>query len=200
MLLRADLKAHEARLNVLNEFITDLVGRRLIQRLLDNPSFRPLLEIELNGCTTYRSARLLAAEDLVKMEEFKVRAPPFRGRYCEAMQVTHAGEIVLIEELEGLEENRWLSILRQSVVAYSCIDEGNGICGTRSFIETALELPDPDILKRVVSPWSRCRQFPEASGIMQRLDEEQRASAAHWWSATTNMRRSGRIIELPSSV
>lgn len=200
MLMRADLLAHEARQAVLCEFITDTVGRRLIQRLLDNPTLRPLLELKLNGCTTYRAARLLAAENLGKIEKFKARPVPFRGRECEAIDVTQIGEILIAEELDGLEENRWLSILQRSILAYSCIDDGNGICGTRAFVETALELPDPDILKRLVSVWNGSRQFPEATTISHQLNDEQRASAAHWWSDSGNMKRSGRIVELPSSL
>ncbi|EIE51426.1 hypothetical protein C357_08950, partial [Citreicella sp. 357] len=46
MLLRADRSAYEAKQAVLREFITDNVGRCLIQRLLDNPSIRPLLELK----------------------------------------------------------------------------------------------------------------------------------------------------------
>ncbi|SHL78935.1 hypothetical protein SAMN05444398_105268 [Roseovarius pacificus] len=200
MLLRADLLAHEARQAVLCEFITDSVGRRMVQRLLDNPTFRPLLELKLNGCTTYRGARLLAAEELVKLETFKVRPSPFRGEKFEALTITSLGEIFVSEEIDGLEENRWLSILHRSILAYSCIDDGNGICGTRSFIETSLELPDPEILKRLVSVWSGSRQFPEASTIPQQINDEQRANAAHWWSEASIVTRSGRIVELPSSV
>lgn len=197
MLMRADLLAHEARQAVLREFITESVGRRLIQRLLDDPTFRPLLELKLNGCTTYRGARLLAPENLVKVENFKARPAQFRGKECEAIDITQVGEILIAEELDGLEENRWLSILQRSILAYSCIDDGNGICGTRAFVETALELPDPDILKRLVSVWNGSRQFPEATAINQKLNDEQRASASHWWSGSSSTARSGRIVELP---
>lgn len=198
MLLRADRSAHEAKQAVLREFITDDVGRRLIQRLLDNPLIRPLLELKLNGCTTYRAARLLAAEELVKTEEFKVRPAPFRGRKCEAIEISQLGEIMLLEEREGLEENRWMLILQRSILGYSCIDDGNGISGTRAFIETSLELPDPDILKRLVRIWGGDRQFSEAGSISHQLKDEQRASAAHWWSEAPSLKRSGRIVELPS--
>ena len=197
MLLRADLSAHEAKQKVLREYITDNVGRRLIQRLLDNPSVRPLLEVKLNGCTSYRAARLLAAEELVKTVEFKARPAPFRGRRCEAIEISHLGEIFLSEEQEGLEENTWMSILPYSIVAYSCIDDGSGISGTRAFIETSLELSDSDILKRLVRIWGGDRQFPDASAVSHQIEDEQRAGAAHWWSSEPSLKRSGRIVELP---
>ncbi|WP_370311717.1 hypothetical protein [Sagittula sp.] len=198
MLLRADQSAYEAKQAVLREFITDNVGRRLIQRLLDNPSIRPLLELKLNGCTSYRSARLLAAEELVKIEEFKARPAPFRGRKCEAVEISQLGEILLAEEQEGLEENTWMSILQRSIVAYSCIDDGNGISGTRAFIETSLELSDSDILKRLVRIWGGARQFPDAGVASHQIEDAQRAGAAHWWSSEPNLKRSGRIVELPA--
>lgn len=199
MLIRADRSAHEAKQAVLREFITDEVGRRLIERLLDSPSVRPLLELKLNGCTSHRAARHLAVEELVTIVEFKVRPAPFRGRVCEAIEISPLGEIFLAEEQEGLEDNRWMSILQRSIVAYSCVDDGTGISGTRAFIETSLELPDPDILKRLVRVWGGARQFPDAAANLHRIEDEQRAGAAHWWSDMPTLKRSGRIVELQTS-
>jgi hypothetical protein len=196
MLIRTDRSVHEAKQAVLREFITDAVGQRLIRRLLDSPAVRPLMELKLNGCTSYRAARYLAAEELVRIEEFKARPAPFRKRECEAIEISSLGEVLLAEEQEGLDENRWMSILRSSIVAYSCIDDGTGVCGTRAFIETSLELPDPDILKRLVRVWGGNRQFPDAATISHKIDDEQRADAAHWWSDMPRLKRTGRIVEL----
>ena len=196
MLLRADILAHQAKQSVIEEFVTDMVGRRLINRLLDNPPLRPLLEIKLNGCTTYRATKLLVAEEFVKIEKFKARMSPFRGRECEAIEITTLGEMTIFEEQEGVENNKYISILHQAILAYSCIDDGNGICGTRAFLETALELPDQEILKRLVGVWTGARQFPDAISFDQNLKDEQRAQAAHWWSEAGNLSRSGKIVEL----
>lgn len=196
MLVKADRLAHQARQAVLQEYVTDAVGRRILARAMNSPTMRPLLELELNGCTSYRSARLLLSEELVARRTFKARAQGFRGRECEYIELTTLGMAALFEEQEGLEDNRWLALLRGSIVGYCCVDDGQGICPTRSFLETALELPDPDILERVVHPISGERQFPEAAALRKRIDPNQRAKMSHWWSAAEGGARSGLIVDL----
>jgi hypothetical protein len=81
-------------------------------------------------------------------------------------------------------------------VGYCCIDDGQGICATRRFLQTALELPDPDILERVVRAESGEKQFPEAAALRKRVDDEQRAQSSHWWSTVEGSARSGLIVDL----
>ena len=196
MLLRADISAAQARREIYGQFIADEVGLRIVERVLANPVFRPLLELELNGCTGFQAARLLLSEALVRPVSFKARAQLFRSRPCEALELTPLGNATLWDEQEGLEDNRWFALLRGSIVGYSCIDDGSGICPTRDFLETALELPDLEILKRCVVSSTGERQFVDVGDTSKPVGEEQRAQASHWWSIVEGVDRSGRIVDL----
>lgn len=196
MLLRANISAAQARKEIYGEFIADEVGLRIIERALANPVFRPLLELELNGCTGFQAARLLLSEALVRPVTFKARTQRFRSRPCEALELTPLGNAMLWDEQEGLEDNRWLTLLRGSIVGYSCIDDGSGICPTRDFLETALEFPDPHVLKRCVVSSTGERQFTDVGDTLKPVDEERRVRASHWWSIVEGVDRSGRIVDL----
>lgn len=199
MLVKIDELACRARETVISEYVPDIIGRSLIRRLLRNPTIRPLLELELNGCTTFQSARILLGEGLVRTGQFKARASVFRGRLCECVEVTHLGREALLDELDGLEENRWIGLLRGAIVGYACVDQGYGICGRREFIEVALELPDPEVLRRIVHVPSGQRQFSVDIGSNKKVKDCERAKSAAWWSFHDEIRRTGRIIDLSES-
>jgi hypothetical protein len=74
------------------------------------------------------------SEELAIKTTFKARAQGFRGRECEFVEPSPLGMRILYEEHEGAEDNRWLGLLRGSLVGYCCIDDGQGICATRRFL------------------------------------------------------------------
>ncbi|MDV7143520.1 hypothetical protein R3X27_12600 [Tropicimonas sp. TH_r6] len=196
MLIEADRRAHRARLDVFEEYIDDPVGRRVLSRLGNDIVFRSLLELELNGCTSFRGTQVLNAGGLVTLSAFKVRAGRFRGRECLGQQVSEVGRDFLFYEQEGLEDSHWLGYLRGSVLAYACIDDGHGVCATREFLETSVEIDDLEILKRCVHPYGGAYLFPEAWGLSGKVSDKSRASASKWWSATTGPERSSAIVAL----
>lgn len=196
MLLRFDREAHEAQTKVINAFVKDSVGRRIIERMLQDPTTRPLMELELNGCTTFQSARVLVAESLAQPKTFRARAQGFRGKVCEYLELTPLGMASLFDEHEGLEENRWIALLRGAIIGYSCVDYGSGICATRERLEAALEIPDPELLRRCVHFTSGDRQFPETSSLGTPINDTERTRASHWWSSAEVKNRSGKIHDL----
>ncbi len=200
MLIEADRRAHEVRLAVYAEHVDDPVGRQMLSRLGNDLVFRSLLELELNGCTSYRGTQVLLAGELVSATTFKLRAGRFRGRECRSLQITSIGMAMMFSEQEGLEGNRWFEYLRGSVLGYACIDDGKGICTTREFLETSLEINDIEILKRCVHPFGGSFLFPETWGIAGKITEKTRASASKWWSPDVYPKRSGAIISLEESV
>ncbi|MDV7142963.1 hypothetical protein R3X27_09720 [Tropicimonas sp. TH_r6] len=200
MLIEAERRAHKARLDVFAEHIDDPVGLRLLARLGGDLVFRSLLELELNGCTSFRGTQILMAGELVSLQAFKIRTGPFRGRECSSLQITGIGMAMMFEEQDGLEDNRWLEYLRGSVLGYACIDDGRGICATREFLETSIEIDDLEILKRCVHPYSGTFAFPEAWGMTGKVDAKTRASASKWWSSNISPKRSSVIISLQESV
>ena len=181
---------------ILERHVGDPVARQIVKRAMEDRVFRALLELELNGCTTLLSTKVLQSEGLIRLTEFKARAAGFRGKHCEAVEITELGEARLWSEQEGLEDNRWLGFFRGSILGYACIDIGHGICATRSYVETALELHDYAIVKRLVHLNSGMRQFPDKQAAENIVSDAERAAAAHWWSALEGVKRSASIIDL----
>jgi len=198
MLLKIDREAHEVQKRVIKTFVNDSVGQRIIERMLRNPTTRPLMELELNGCTSFQSARVLVAESFVQPKTFRARAQGFRGKVCEYLEPTSLGMAALFDEHEGLEDNQWVALLRGAIIGYSCVDYGSGICATRDRLETALELPDPELLHRCVHFASGEKQFPEAQSLGTLINDNQRAEASYWWSSVEAEKRSGQVLDFSS--
>lgn len=196
MLVKADRLAHQARRAVLDEYVTDAVARRIIARAMSHPTWRPMFELGLNGCTSHRSTCFLVSDGLAETGTFETDAQGFRGRQCECLELTSSGTEAFQAEQARLERIPSLGPLRGALVGYCCIDDGQGICATRRFLQTALELPDPDILERVVRAESGEKQFPEAAASRKRIDDEERTKSSHWWSAIEGSARSGLIVDL----
>jgi hypothetical protein len=167
--------------------------------MLGSPIIRPLLELELNGCTNFEAARVLMADELVLPVKFKSRAQGSHGMTCEGIELTNFGLSTLFQNQEGLDGNPWWELFRNAILGYACIDRGSGICGTRSRIESALELPDADILRRLVFIGNGERQLHLAVCGSKMIDSTLRASTASWWSHEADARRSGQIIDFSLS-
>ena len=195
-LVEIELASRHSTREIVERYVRDPVARRIVTRALNDQVFRGLLELQLNGCTSFRLAKVLISEEMIRATPFKARTSEFRDEECDGIEISALGEARLWSEQEGLEENQWLGMLRGAVIGYVCIDNGQGICATRSFIETALELQDYSILKRLVEQHAGRRQFPALTTVDEAVDDEQRAAAAHWWSALEGVGRSGRILDL----
>lgn len=196
MLVEIEEAANRSMMEILRRHIQDPVARKIVARAIDDKVFRGLLELELNGCTSLLSAKLLNVEGVIRHTTFKGRAAGFRGTDCSAIEITEMGEARLWSEQEGLEDNRWLGFFRGSILGYACIDFGEGICATRSYIETALELYDFAIMKRLVQLNTGVRQFPDIQAAVEKVSDAERAAAAHWWSAVEGIERSATIVDL----
>ena len=181
---------------ILERHIADPVARKILSRAVEDQVFRALLELEFNGCTNMLSAKVLQSDELIRLTKFKARATGFREMRCEAVEITEMGYARLWAEQEGLEDNRWLGFFRGSILGYACIDIGHGICATRSYVETALELRDYAILKRLVHINSGIRQFPNTQTAKSKVSDQERAAAAHWWSTLEGVERVASVIDL----
>lgn len=67
---------------------------------------------------------------------------------------------------------------------------------TRELLETSLELPDSELLKRVVLVGSGEEQFPELKSVKSLIDAQARAKASHWWSTLDVAERNCQIVDL----
>ena len=167
---------------------------------MGSPTVRPLLELELNGCTNFEAARVLLADSLIMPVKFKTRAQGFHGMVCEGIELTSFGFATLFENQEGLEGNSWWEFLTDAILGYACIDRGRGICGTRSRVETALELPDADIVKRLVFTGNGEPQLQREVRGSREINPALRASTASWWSDIGSAKRSGDVIDLNEEI
>lgn len=199
MLVEFEVETRRAQQEVLNKYLSHPLGMALIRRMISNPILRALLELELNGCTSYRGVRLLVAEGFASVHTFKARAKLLHSRTCEYTQMTNLGYATMVQEQEGLELNQFMSLFRGAILGYACVDYGQGICITRELFETCLELSDVELLKRAVHAADGRIQFPELEAIKGVVNEELRARSATWWSILDeNAPRSDRILDLAS--
>lgn len=87
-------------------------------------------------------------------------------------------------------------LLKGAILGYACIDYGQGICVARELLETSIELPDSELLKRVVLVGSGEEQFPELKSVKSLIDAQARAKASHWWSTLDVAERNSQIVDL----
>lgn len=195
-LRNADIAARSARDKVIIEAVSDAGAFHFMRRLLSNPTLRPLMELELNGCTNLEGALMLSSQEYVRTTRFRGRSARFRAREFEALEMTSLGASALMSEVEGLEENRWLNEFQTAVEGYVCVDQGAGICLSRSHFETALEIPDPELLERVVFLNNGMRQIAELHRREDFIDAECRRDHSIWWSATGKGRNGVEVVDL----
>lgn len=192
----SDLAARRARDESLLEGVQQPLARSFVTNLLNRPVLRPLLELEINGCTNYEGALVLLGQELIQTTRFRCRSTDLRGAECEALEFSNLGWATLEVEQEGLENNLWMSFFREAIGSYACIDAGSGICMTRAHLETALEIPDPAILERVVFLNNGMRQFPNNYTQDQFIDDQVRRDHSSWWSLDGEKRNGVSVVDL----
>ncbi|MEY8832103.1 hypothetical protein AB9K29_03020 [Phaeobacter italicus] len=199
MLVEMEKRLRATQAEIFERYVPDRIARRIVERLLSSATIRPMMELELNGCTSSESARILMAEELISISTFRSRAKGFFGQECEGIELSSLGISTLFEVQEGLEGNPWMSFIQGAIIAYACIDYGSGICGTRSRIESSLDHPDPDVFERFVFLRTGQYQFQCNRFSKTRVDSEERASTAGWWSVVDDVKRGGDILDFSIS-
>ncbi|WP_170516993.1 hypothetical protein [Ruegeria atlantica] len=192
----ADLAARKARDEVIVKSISQPLARRFVTSLLDRPFLRPLLELEINGCTSFEGALLLVGQELAHATKFRCRSQQFRGEECEALEISPLGWTTLAAEQVGLEDNRWMHLFREAIQGYVCVDQGAGICMSRPLYETALEIPDPALLERVVFINNGAKQFPHFRSGANQTDIGIRQEQSPWWSTDGQKRSCVDVFDL----
>ena len=195
-LLLADIAARKARDEAIRTAVTDPSAVKFITALLSRPLLRPLLELEYNGCTTYESALLLSSHELVRTTRFRCRSASFRGQEFEALELSHLGVEALFLEQEGFDGSRWMKMFQTGVEGYACIDHGAGVCISREHFETALDIPDPEMLERVVYLSNGARQISKGFRAEEFVDEACRREHSTWWTLDGKPRTSVEVADL----
>lgn len=134
----------------LRSALTASERRRALKIILD-PFWRPLCELEVNGTTTYEGALLLLSSRFIHSKTFQVRHGHAVGSFIEYVDFTDAG-LQLFSEYAGQEYDDGLrERLINSLMCYAAIDNGNGIVARRSAIEAAIDIDDEEFLIRLRS-------------------------------------------------
>lgn len=196
MLLEIEAAERKGREKVIQSYAKNFLDQRYISKAVDDKRLRASTEILLNGCTDFRSARFLQLEGLAKSVDLRSRSDHFREKIFSAIELTDLGQTWVLAQHEGREDERYYSIFEGAILGYVCMDAGEGICATREFMETAADLPDPEILERIVHPVSGEHMFPNAHSMKNRITDDQRAKTARWWSIDPRAPRKARVIDL----
>uniref|UniRef100_A4WQQ1 Uncharacterized protein n=1 Tax=Cereibacter sphaeroides (strain ATCC 17025 / ATH 2.4.3) TaxID=349102 RepID=A4WQQ1_CERS5 len=172
--------------------------KRSIQYLTD-PLWRPLVELEINGATSYEGALMLAGAGLVTSVSFVARSGRERGRSVPFVDFTDLGRECLNEYLcfSG-KEDPCREALFQAIGSYLVVDRGSGIVATRSLLEVALEIDDWDILKRIRHLGTGCPfgMSYEVQPQDQAVTEEERMEMSQFFSDWDEERLGAKLIDL----
>ena len=135
----------------LNSPLTD-TERHLTRKLLADPLWRPLCELEVNGATSVEGGLMLMASGLIENRPFIIRGGPAKGSTVAAVDLTERGMAQFSHYCgeNGTDDKQdFMSSLIDSLQAYAAIDFGSGLIATRSMIEGAIDFDDWDLLKRL---------------------------------------------------
>ena len=149
-LIQADTAAAVALDASIAQFFTDPKEQRRVRYYLNNPVFRPLLELYANGATSLSGARVLKSWEFVELDRYTVRFGDLTGTSIRAVRVTQEG----VDELERLvpwrDSDPVFDKILNSITSYVAIDTGPGIVARRELIEFAMDYEDYEILRHLV--------------------------------------------------
>ncbi|KKK84421.1 hypothetical protein LCGC14_2783520, partial [marine sediment metagenome] len=150
VLITAALAARQARDRALEEALKNHSMVALYKAVLDHVFLLPLMEMKVNHCTSFRGGQILTQQNLAQPYSFSSEIPLYFGRNLISLEITPIGETEFKEAFHELPDGELLTFFSQALSAYSCIDSGTGVCGTKAFIERALMSSDTAIIERIV--------------------------------------------------
>ncbi|WP_415182192.1 hypothetical protein [Phaeovulum sp.] len=127
--------------------------------VLDHAFLLPLMELELNQCTSNQGGQILSHQGLARPSCFSSEAPLFFGKSFISLELTSTGENEFRQIFHELPHGHYSGHFGNALSAYSCIDEGSGICATQKFIEDAVNMPNLQILERLVDAETGAKHF-----------------------------------------
>lgn len=120
-----------------------------VARYVDDPLWRPLCELAVNGITTFEGAMLLLAAGMIEISSFRIRHGPEKGSSTQCIEITDAGS----QQFNYFFGTNIDVDLREkaviSLMSYALIDNGSGAAASRSTLEAAIENHDYDLLRRI---------------------------------------------------
>lgn len=125
--------------------------KSMLTRFIEDPLWRPLCELAVNGITSFQGAMLLLAADMITTSSFRIRHGPAKGFLTQCIKITDEGSQQFTyfsgTSLDvDLKEKAVISLM-----SYALIDNGYGAAASRSTLEAAIENHDYDLLRRIRS-------------------------------------------------
>jgi len=159
VLVRASLAAKRAWNNQLEIGLIDNEVINQFSTLLSHSFYRPLLELELNGCTNLRGARVLVESWLAKPVDYSMVCDWTAQSRFEGLEISKIGRNELRATIEDMGGCKYLPDFKRAIRIYLCIDEGHGICASSGLIRRALADSSQPLLGRLVFVNCGGRQF-----------------------------------------
>ncbi|ESW61052.1 MAG: hypothetical protein Q27BPR15_08560 [Rhodobacter sp. CACIA14H1] len=125
-----------------------------IERLLDHPIYFALLELEVNGCTSFRGSVALLTQSLAHYDEVSISLPEASELTVPFLDLTNFGRKVLVHEVEETVGERTLTYFRKELGQFLYVDDGYGFVATAARIREAASQLDYDFLLRLAHPTS----------------------------------------------
>ena len=146
-------------------------GRAL--RVILDPFWRPLCELEVNGSTSFEGALILLGAKLVEEDRFMVRTGLAGGQSVEVIDLTEAGMQLFSDYARIVKNSDWAEPnLIDSLRSYAAIDTGAGIVSSRSLAEAAIENDDWVMLNRMRSITTGQFMFRSFEDELELLEDE----------------------------
>ena len=165
------------------------------RRYLQDPFWRPLCELGVNGATSFEGTMLLLAAQFIDTSSFQVRRGPAIGMSVQSVDFTPSGreqlDYYLADHIDGDLPEELINALR----AYCVIDTGSGIAARRCAIEGAIEYRDGDFLRRIKSIPYQTPQF-SASDVTGTITLDERAAYLAYVTQWDLPRTGAQIIDL----
>ena len=172
-----------------------IAEQKKAMRYLEDPFWRPLCELELNGATSFEGALLLLATKFIDCSTFRVRHGPAIGSYIQSIDFTDSG----LAQFQYYADEQTDAVLKEkvlnSLMSYSVIDKGSGVVARRCAIEAAVENHDWDFLNRLRSIPNGIPQF-QITNAEENLTEEERSEYLKFVSGWEGQRSGARIVDL----
>ena len=175
-----------------------LAEQKRAMRYLEDPFWRPLCELEVNGATSFEGALLLLAAKFIDRSNFRIRHGPAIGSYIQCVDFTDSGlaqfQYYADEQTDGILKEMILN----SLMSYSVIDNGSGVVARRCAIEAAVENHDWAFLNRLRSIPNGIPQF-QVSNVEENPTDEERSEYLKFVSGWEGRRSGARIVDLKRS-
>lgn len=154
-LKEALLQSNQIYLDVaLHGLDSDSAIYALARRVVLDPLWLPIVEMVVNGITTYQGGLLLKGASMLQGEKFTIKRGKESGKKITVYYLNQTAENYFNSFRISINKtllDKWMLAFSYSVQSYAAIDLGAGLIANNSVIKAALEHEDWELLTRLRS-------------------------------------------------